>query len=134
MTLLLSNITEKHNHPRHGYKRNKYRLRHHGTIVNKRCRFDSYRNILFSSNCFNCFTIHLQNTCTSTLLVHYVILKSSRRFYYSSTSTFNIGKFITLITRRRIRHIDFTILAIATIIKIKVIKRRQNNMRFRRSP
>ena len=130
MTLLLSNITEKHNYPRRGYKQNKYRLPHHGTIVNKRCWFDSYRNILFS---FNCFTIHPQNTGTSTL-VHYVILKSSRRFHYSSTSSFNIGKFITLITRRRIRHIDFTILAIATIIKIKVIKRRQNNMRFRRSP
>ena len=44
MTCLLSNITEKHNFPRHGYKRNKYRLLHHGTIVNKRCWFDSYRN------------------------------------------------------------------------------------------
>ena len=25
-------------------KQNKYRLPHHGTIVNKRCWFDSYRN------------------------------------------------------------------------------------------
>ena len=33
MTLLLSNITEKHNYPRRGYKRNKYRLPHHDTIV-----------------------------------------------------------------------------------------------------
>ena len=45
--------------PRHGYKRNKYRLPHHGTIVNKRCQFDPYRNILFSFNCFKSFTVHL---------------------------------------------------------------------------
>ena len=133
MTLLLSNITEKHDYPRHGYKRNKHILPHHGTIVNKRCWFDFYCNILFSFNCFKSFTIHLQNTCTSTL-VHYVVLKSGRRLYYSSTSAFNIGKFVTLIMRRRIRYIDFTILAIATIIKTKVIKRRQSNMRFRRNP
>ena len=119
MTLLLSNITKKHNYPRHDYKQNKYRLPHHSTIVNKRCWFDSYRNILFSFNCFKSFTIHLQNTCTSTL-VHYVIFKSSRRLYYSSTSTFNIGKFITLITCRRIRHIDFTILAIVLSSKLKL--------------
>ena len=42
--LLLSNITEKHNYPKYGYKQNKYGLPHHGTIVNKRCWLDSYRN------------------------------------------------------------------------------------------
>ena len=33
MALLLSTITQTQNYPRHGYKQNKHRLVHHGTIV-----------------------------------------------------------------------------------------------------